>query len=139
MTIIISNYITTIYIMQWYRAGVIVISEALLLWAFTFLNLVSGLFPYISIFLIQRIFSLLVIFCLLLNTIIIQKKGEKPCKVDSLHNIPTYVNFYLKEPEQTKQTHTFVAISRTHRPVAQRKVLRKKIRCNLRGCSTNEM
>ena len=48
MTIIISqynNYVTAIYIMQRYRAGVIVISEAcsVLLCAFTLLNFVSEL------------------------------------------------------------------------------------------------
>ena len=54
---IINNYVTAIYIVQRYRAGVIVISEAcsvLLLCAYTLLNLVSGLFLYLH-FLIQRI------------------------------------------------------------------------------------
>ena len=63
---IINNYVTAIYIVQWYRAGVIVISEAcsvLLLCAYTSLNLVSGLLlPSLYLhFFIQRIFSLLVI------------------------------------------------------------------------------
>ena len=60
-----NKYVTAIYIVWWYRAGVIVNSEAcsvLLLCAYSLLNLVSGLLlPSLYLhFLIQRIFSLLV-------------------------------------------------------------------------------
>ena len=55
------NYVTAIYIVQRYRAGVIAISEAcsvLLLCAYTLLNLVSGLLlPYVYFhFLIQLVY-----------------------------------------------------------------------------------